>query len=105
MFSGMITFSASSVEGVAVAQVQALIRASDPFYELGMPMIHRKEDHFWKGTLKNLARSFGSVAEPEMSRELIDKKRQWSQWRNIKNNAGMRTALHGVTKPFRRNAS
>src|SRR5438067_9677746 len=48
MFAGMITFSASSVGGVTVAQVQALIRAGDPLYELGMPVIHRREDRFWK---------------------------------------------------------
>ena len=34
MFGGLITFSAHTDNGVTVAQVQPLIRASDPFYEV-----------------------------------------------------------------------
>jgi hypothetical protein len=105
MFAGMITFSASSVDNVTVAQVQALIRAGDPFYEMMMPVIHRKEDHFWKGTLQNLAKSFGTDAKAEMSRTLIDRKRQWSQWRNIRSNSAIRTLLHTLNTPFRAIAS
>ena len=103
IFVGMITFSASQSEGVTTAQVQALIRAGDPLYELMMPLqIHRKEDKFWKGTLENLAKHFGVDAKAEMSRAVVDKKRQWSHWRNIRNNAGIRTMLHTLTRPFRR---
>ncbi len=101
MFAGMITFSAATEDDVTIAQVQALIRASDPFYEMMMPLvIHRKEDRFWKGTLANLARSFGSEAKPEMSRTLIDRKRQWAHWKNIRNNSGMRTMIHNVKHPL-----
>ena len=35
IFAGMITFSAHEDDGVTVAQVQALVRASDPIYEMG----------------------------------------------------------------------
>jgi hypothetical protein len=105
LFAGMITFSASEVDGVTVAQVQALIRASDPFYELTMPVTHRKEDRFWRGTLRNLAHAFGVDAQPEMTSTLIDKKRQWSHWRNIKNNAAMRSMFHTAKAPFRAVAS
>ncbi|HYZ93960.1 MAG TPA: hypothetical protein VFA34_16430 [Actinomycetota bacterium] len=103
LFAGMITFSASDEGGTTTAQVQALIRAGDPFYELMMPLaIHRQEDKFWKGTLQNLARHFGVEGRAEMSRTVVDKKRQWSQWRNIKSNAALRTLLHSLTRPFRR---
>lgn len=102
IFVGMITFSAAESEGVTTAQVQALIRAGDPLYEVMMPIqIHRKEDNFWKGTLRNLARHFGVEAEPEMSRTVVDRKRQWSQWRNIRSNAAIRTLLHSLGAPFR----
>ncbi|MGH2759114.1 MAG: hypothetical protein ACRDKJ_06055 [Actinomycetota bacterium] len=103
MFVGMITFSASQTEGVTSAQVQALIRAGDPLYELMMPIaIHRQEDKFWKGTLQNLAGHFGVDGQADMSRTVVDRKRQWSHWRNIRSNAAIRTMLHAVTRPFRR---
>ena len=35
IFAGMITFSAHEDDGVTVAQIQALVRASDPLYEIG----------------------------------------------------------------------
>ncbi len=102
MFVGMITFSASEAEGVTTAQVQALIRAGDPMYELMMPIaIHRQEDKFWKGTLQNLARHFGVEGRADMSRTVVDRKRQWSHWRNIRSNAAIRTMLHSLGAPFR----
>lgn len=103
MFAGMITFSAHEENGATVAQVQALIRASDPFYELNMPLVlHRKEDKFWAQTLQNLAARFGVQATSEMTRVCVDRKRQWSQWKNIRKNAGIRSMAYSVTKPFRR---
>jgi hypothetical protein len=50
MFNGMITFSARTVDGHTQAQAQALIRAQDPLYELGMKIgvAHRQEDRHWK---------------------------------------------------------
>jgi hypothetical protein len=101
MFVGMITFSADERDGVTSAQVQALIRAGDPMYEAMMPVIHRREDKFWKGTLENLARHLGVDAKAEMARAVVDKKRQWSHWKNIKSNAAMRTMLHSLGSPFR----
>jgi hypothetical protein len=102
MFVGMITFSAAAEAGATTAQVQALIRAGDPLYELMMPIaIHRQEDKFWKGTLENLAKHFGVESKAEMSRSVVDRKRQWSHWRNIKSNAAMRTMLHSLNAPFR----
>jgi hypothetical protein len=102
MFAGMITFSAHERNGVTNAQVQALIRASDPMYELMMPIaLHRQEDKFWKQTLQNLAKHFGVDAQSEMTRVLVDRKRQWQHWKNIKNNAGIRTLLYSLGAPFR----
>ena len=59
-FSGWITFSAHEAEGTPVAQVQVLMRANDPLYELGLRMGgHKMEDQMWQQTLTNLARHFG----------------------------------------------
>lgn len=102
MFAGMITFSAHQSDNVTSAQVQALIRASDPMYELMMPVaLHRQEDKFWKQTLQNLAKHLGVDAEAEMSRVLVDRKRQWEHWRNIRSNAAIRSMLYSLGAPFR----
>ncbi len=101
MFAGMITFSATAPEGVTRAQVQALIRAGDPLYEMGMPVMHRKEDKFWTGTLQNLAAHFGVKGKASIEKVCVDNKRQWSEWRNLRKNAGVRTALHSAGAPFR----
>lgn len=103
IFAGMITFSAHERAGSTVAQVQALIRASDPLYEAMMPVaVHRREDAFWKGTLSNLAAHLGAEASrPELERVCVDRKRQWAQWRNIRNNAAIRTLLHSLGAPVR----
>jgi hypothetical protein len=61
IFAGMITFSAYTEEGGAVcAQIQALIRANDPLYELGarVGIVHSMEDEHWHTVLTNLAAHF-----------------------------------------------
>jgi hypothetical protein len=102
MFNGMITFSAFSDEGITVAQVQGLIRASDPIYEMGMTFGGKgAEDRQWLHVLQSLASNFGVEARANVERVLVDKKRQWSQWRNIKKNAGIRSGMHLAGAPVR----
>ena len=60
LFAGWITFSASEQATETVAQVQVLMRASDPILELGLTLGgHRQEDRFWATTLGNVAAHFG----------------------------------------------
>ena len=97
MFAGMITFSAFDEGEVTAAQVQALIRANDPLYEMSFRMGfgHKAEDVFWAATLKNLAEYFGA-SNPQTSQvnSLIDPRMQWKEWRNIWQNAGIRSGLY-----------
>jgi hypothetical protein len=97
MFAGMITFSAYKEDDGTFAQVQALIRANDPLYEISFRMGfgHKAEDAFWAATLKNLAQHLG-VANPQPSQanSLVDPRMQWAEWRNIWNNAGIRSGLY-----------
>ena len=59
-FAAWITFSSYRDDPAPVIQVQALMRASDPLYELSMPIVgHRMEDRFWVATLQALAARFG----------------------------------------------
>lgn len=102
MFHGMITFSAADEGGVTVVQAQALVRAQDPIYELAMAFGgHRKEDRFWVDTLTNLAGRFGVEGDVETRRVCVDGRRQWSNWRNVRHNAALRSGLYMVGAPFR----
>jgi len=102
MFGGMITFSAFEDEGI-VAQIQALIRANDPLYELGLRLgiIHKSEDDFWHKTLQNLAADFGEQVDVKQVNLIIDPGVQWSQAGNIWQNAAIRTGIYLVMTPLR----
>jgi len=106
IFAAWITFSAATAEpdGLCAAQVQVLLRANDPVYELGMPLVvQRREDRFWQQTLANLARHLG-VAEPAVTTAVVcvDRRRQWSNAANVWHNAGIRSALYTLGAPLRR---
>jgi hypothetical protein len=97
MFGGMITFSAHADDGTPVAQVQALLRASDPLFEIAVRMgiVTRPEDQFWQGVLVNLAAHFGVEGQPVRQQAvLLDPSLQWSKAANLWYNTAIRTALH-----------
>jgi hypothetical protein len=102
-FAGFNTFSAHRDGDVTVLQIQALIRASDPIYELSLPVIgHRMEDRFWEHTLKALAAEHGlDDAEVGLDRVCVDKRRQWRRWRNVWQNAAIRSLLYTIATPLR----
>jgi hypothetical protein len=103
ILAGMITFSAHDDEGATVAQIQVLIRANDPLYELGfrLGVAHKSEDEFWHYTLKALAAHFGVVGLIEQCTTLIDPRVQWAEAKNIWHNAGIRTGLYVMAAPIR----
>src|SRR5262249_28891529 len=104
MFAAWITFSSYEEAGDPVAPVQALLRADDPLYELGLRLgfAHKAEDQFWAHTLTALAASFGVNGEVQQQVTCIDPKMQWSRARNIWYNAAIRTILYGLTWPLRK---
>jgi hypothetical protein len=102
MFAGWITFSAAELEGETVAQAQVLMRASDPIYEVGLALGgHRQEDAFWQHTLTQLAAHFGQAAEVDTQVVCVDRKRQWSNWRNVWHSAAIRSTLYTLAAPAR----
>lgn len=102
VFAGWITFSAYEEDGCTIAQAQVLMRASDPLYELGMRFGGNKaEDKFWEHTLTALAAHFKVEAQVETRVTCMDPKLQWSEIRNIWQNAAMRTMLYMMTTPVR----
>jgi len=102
MFAGWITFSATEHEGDTVAQAQVLMRASDPIYEVGLTLGgHRQEDVFWQHTLTQLAARFGEPGEVDTRVVCVDRRRQWSKWRNVWHSAAIRSTLYTVAAPVR----
>src|SRR5579859_339167 len=104
MFAAWITFSAFEDGGCAVAQVQALLRANDPIYELGLRLgfVHKTEDEFWQKTLQALAAHFGVNGLVQQQASCLDPKIQWVHARNIWYNAAIRTTLYRIAWPMRR---
>lgn len=103
ILAGLITFSAHEDEGAPVVQVQVLIRAYDPLYELTfrMGVGHKTEDEFWQSTLVALAAHFGVKGNVQQKTTLVDPKVQWSESKNIWHNAAIRTALYLAASPVR----
>ena len=104
-FSGPLTFSAYTDNGVTVAQVYELTRASDPFWELAMmtPVLgERMQNDMWRQTMRNLAKHFGVDTTTESKIVCVDKRRQWKNAKNIWQNAAIRSGLSAPLRLVRR---
>ncbi|HEX4670894.1 MAG TPA: hypothetical protein VH279_01430 [Solirubrobacteraceae bacterium] len=102
MFAGWITFSATACGDETVAQAQVLMRASDPIYEVGLALGgHRQEDVFWQHTLTKLSAHFGHAGEVDTQVVCVDRRRQWSKWRNVWHSAAIRSTLYTLAAPAR----
>ena len=102
-FAAVITFSAYPESGIPVAQVEIVMRAMDPLFELGLMFGgHRREDRFWLETLAALGKSVGVQTLPQMESEILDRRRHWRKAGNIVRNAYIRTGLYMMTRPLRR---
>ena len=100
--AGMITFSAAQEEAAVWAQVQVLIRANDPFYDLMLPLFgQRAEDQMWTKTLRTLGAHFGARGEVTIERLCVDRHRNWAQAKNIWRNAAIRSGFYMAGAPFR----
>lgn len=103
MFAGWITFSSFMEGNCPIAQAQVLMRANDPIYEMGLTMGgHKQEDKFWQHTLHSVARHFGVDSPVTLQMVCVDRRRQWSNARNIWKNAAVRTVLNTPSRWFRR---
>jgi hypothetical protein len=104
-FAGPLTFSALVEDGVTLAQVHELTRASDPFWELAMMMPvlgERMQNDLWRSTLRNLAKHFGVEATVESKIVCVDGHRQWRNAKNIWQNAAIRSGLSAPLRLVRR---
>lgn len=104
ILSAWITFSAARTPGGGIIiQAQALERASDPLFELGLVLGgNRMNNRFWERTLRNVAERFGAgEAEIDTAVVCVDRRRQWRYAGNLRHNAGLRSAMHLAAAPLR----
>jgi len=83
---------------------QPLLRPAhrDPIFELGLTLGgHRQEDHFWQHTLTQLALHFDHEAEVDTQVVCVDKRRQWSRWRNVWQSSAIRSTIYTLGTPGR----
>lgn len=101
--SGWVTFSAYEDGDDVIAQVQTQARANDPLYEFGFVVLGTKmQDSIWTSVLQSLAKNFNAEnAEIEKNKLLLDNQRQWSQVKNIWQNASVRTMIYWAGTPVR----
>jgi hypothetical protein len=101
--AGWNFFSAYEEEGCTVVQVQALVRASDPVYEFGFRFMGGEpaEDQVWFHVLKTLGAHWGVNADVEFHKTCLDPKIQWGQWKNVWQNAAIRTTFYVIASPLR----
>lgn len=118
IFAGAITFSAYTADddrrlpGVTVAQVESIIRAGDPLFEIGarLGVIYRREDEFWQQTLTRLAADFVARGQPvQIESTLLDRHVRWRAAGNVWHNSAIRTTLylpiHGLRRLLGRERS
>lgn len=101
--SGWNTFSTFEEDGVTVAQIQSMTRATDPLYEFGLRFMggSRMQEKTWTHVLKSLAELCGVHSEVMMTKQVVDPSLQWSNAKNLWKNAVVRTTFFRLAAPFR----
>ncbi|HZW05240.1 MAG TPA: hypothetical protein VFF68_15010 [Anaerolineaceae bacterium] len=101
--SGWNTFSTFEEDGVTVAQIQGIARASDPIFEFGLRVMGgaKMQEGTWIHVLTMLANDLGVSGNVTMNKDLLDPTLNWKAAGNIWKNAGLRTMAYKVTAPVR----
>lgn len=102
--SGFNTFSAFEEDGVTIAQIQSLARATDPIYEIGFRLMGgaKQQVRIWRHVLTRLGAHFGVSGEPSIQSVCVDPGLQWSRAGNVWQNALIRTVLTAPARWFKR---
>ncbi|HKH37943.1 MAG TPA: DUF1990 family protein [Rubrobacter sp.] len=102
--SGWNTFSAyQDADGTTMAQIQSLARADDPIYEIAFRIVgSTAQERIWTHVLKSLAAYFGVNEPVTLEKVCVDPNLQWSQAKNVWQNAGARSMLYTMVGLGRR---
>lgn len=101
--SGWNTFRVFEEDSVVIAEVKEQSRASDPMYEFFNRYLgsSTQQDNIWRHVLTSLAAHFGVQAPVSYEKVLIDPRLQWSEAKNIWQNAAIRTVFYALSAPLR----
>lgn len=95
MFCGLIVFGAVATDDGVEAQVQVLVRPSDPMWEAAMSMGgYAQEDKSWFHTLTELARRLGATTRPRLESSVVDESRRWGEVGNVLANSAVWSGLY-----------
>ena len=103
--AGWITFSVDERAESVYVQIQGLVRASDPFFEVAFTIAGSKfQETIWKHVLTSLAKYLGAEESVQMKkyRPAIDL--QWGKSGNIWYNSQLRSLPLNITSLFRRDS-
>lgn len=99
--AGWVTFSAKSIEKSIEMQIQGLVRAADPFFELAFRMVGSKfQETIWKHVLASLAKYLGVDTQVQMTKQCIASNLQWSKIGNVYYNAQLRSLPYNIPYLF-----
>lgn len=100
--SGWITFSVSLEDEEMVCQVQSFARANDPLYEVGFRLFASTvQERIWVHMLESLAAHLQADVKVQISKVCLDPRVQWSEAKNIWQNASIRTMFYVMGAPIR----
>jgi Domain of unknown function (DUF1990) len=100
--SGWVTFSVASEDECVVCQIQSIARSNDPLYEIGFRLFGSgTQEGIWMHVLKELATYFEINGQIKTFKTCVDPRVQWSEFKNIWQNAALRTAIYTVSTPWR----
>jgi len=100
--SGWNTFSAYMADDGLVCQIQSIARANDPLYEIGFRLLGSSvQERIWVHVLKALEAHLQVEGQLSIDKVCVDPRVQWSEARNVWQNAALRTLLYTLGAPLR----
>ncbi len=100
--SGWVTFSAFIEDGCMMCQVESFARANDPIYELGFRLFASTvQERIWIHVLEALAAHLHVDEKVQVSKNCLDPRVQWSEAKNVWQNASIRTVFYTFGAPVR----
>jgi Domain of unknown function (DUF1990) len=100
--SGWVTFSVFIEDGCTIGLVESFARANDPLYEIGFRLFASTvQERIWIHVLESLAKHLHADEKVQVSRNCLDPRVQWSEAKNIWQNASIRTVFYRLSAPVR----
>ena len=100
--SGWNTFSIYQADDELICQIQSIARANDPLYEIGFRLLGSGvQEGIWVHVLKALEAHLQVEGQLSIDKVCVDPRVQWSEARNVWQNAALWTLLYTLAVPLR----